>query len=145
MFGMIEIDGVKYIERTQVFPVDINITVNNQVLTSQRLVLPGVAPFVLKKLTRETLAAGVIAARRFKFKFGNTDGGVWYSAAGTGGANDRVVDTLIFGSGQFPYRLVPPVFYSSSANITYEIEDLSANVPYTISLAFHGAYLIPVE
>lgn len=143
MFGAIEIDGVRYIERVQSFPVDVNVTVGLSVLLNQRVVLPGVAPFLLKSLTRETIAANVIAARRFRFKFGNTDGGVYYTAAGVGGANDRVVDTLIFGNGQFPYLLVPPVFYSSSANILFEFEDLSNVVPYTTHITFHGSYLIP--
>ena len=144
MFGRVEIDGVEYIERVQSFPVDVAMTVGLATLLNQRVVLPGVAPFLLKSLTRETIAATVIAARRFRFKFGNTDGGIYYSSAGLGGANDRVVDTLIFGNGQFPYFLVPPVFYTPSANIIFEFEDLSNTVPYVTHITFHGSYLIPV-
>ena len=145
MFGLVNIDGKNYVERFVALPQDVVVTVQNQVLIGQRLVLPGVAPFVLKGLARESVAAGVIVARRFRFKFGNTDGGIWYSMSGTGGLNDRVVDTMIFGSGQFPFPVTPNIIYSSQASITYEIEDMAAAaVPYTIHMTFYGAFLIPV-
>ena len=65
-------------------------------------------------------------------------------AGGLGATTDRVVDTLCFGTGQFPYPVIPPIPYSAGANIMFEVEDLSNNAPYTINFAFHGAYLIPV-
>ena len=97
MFGVIEIDGVKYIERVQIFPAQQLVNADDQIIANQRVVLPGVAPFLLKGLTRNIIAAGVdqTAAFRFRFKFGNTDGGIFYSQAGVGGVSDRVVDTLI--------------------------------------------------
>ena len=145
MFGMVNIDGQNYVERFVALPHDEVITAANVVLTGRRLVLPGVAPFVLKGIARESIAAGVIVARRFRFKFGNTDGGTWYSMSGIGGLNDRVVDTMIFGSGQFPFPIVPNIMYGSQASITYEIEDMAAAaVPYTIHMTFYGAFLIPV-
>lgn len=144
MFGVVEIDGVKYIERYQAFPVDVVIVAANQILLNQSVVLPGVAPFLLKKLTRSIDAAGVVAARLFRFKFGNTDGGIYYTSAGLGGANDRVFDASMFGTGQFPFFLVPPIWYGANANIIYELEDVAAvGVPYNIRLTFHGSYLIP--
>ena len=84
------------------------------------------------------------AVRRFRFKLGNSDGATWYSASGVGGTTDRVLDTLIFGSGQFPFALIPPLFYSANANIQYEVEDVSNVVPYTIFFNFIGSYLLPV-
>lgn len=142
-YGIVTIDGIDYIERPQIFPDQLDVTVGNAITANQRVIMPGVAMFILKALTRESIAAGAIVQRRFRFRFGNTDGGIWYQYAGVGGVNDRVVDTLIFGSGQFPYPIVPHIPYATSANITYEVEDISNNVPYTIHFAFHGSYLIP--
>jgi len=145
MYGMIEINGKKYVERVQNFPFTVNVTVGLAVMLNQRLVLPGVANFLLKALSRDTLsAAGAPVVRRFKFKFGNSDGGIYYSAAGVGGVNDRVVDTSIFGTGQFPYYFIPGIFYGMNSNIMFEIEDLSNTVPYLIEGTFHGSYLMPV-
>jgi hypothetical protein len=143
VYGMIEIDGKQYIERYQCFPLDLTVTSNLQIFTQQRIVLPGVAPFLLKALTRDTIVAGASTVRRFKFKLGNTDGNVWYSGAGVGGTNDRVVDSLIFGDGRFPFPLIPHIFYGSTASIIFEVEDISSGAPYTISFGFHGSYLIP--
>ena len=143
-FGTVVIDGQSYIERAQVFPVDINVTQNLQILTQQRVTLPGVANYLLKGLTREVTVAGVSSDRRFKFRLGNSDGTTWYIAGGIGATTDRVVDTLIFGTGQFPYAIIPPIPFSAGANIVFEIEDLSAQSPYVINIAFHGSYLIPV-
>lgn len=143
-YGVVTIDNQQYIERAQIFPADINITVNYQVLTQQRVTLPGVANFLLKGLTRETTINGISQPIRFKFRLGNSDGTTWYVAGGLGATSDRVVDTLIFGTGQFPYAVIPPIPYSAGANIMFEIEDLSGNAPYVINLAFHGSYLIPV-
>jgi hypothetical protein len=144
-YGVVTIDGQDYVERAQVFPAIVNITTNNQILIAQRVVLPGVANFLLKGLTRETVdALGFSQALRFRFRLGNSDGGTWYISAGIGEPNDRVIDTAVFGTGQFPFVLIPPIPYSAGANITYEIEDVSGQAPYVINLAFHGSYLIPV-
>lgn len=143
-YGVVTIDNQQYIERAQVFPANLDITANLQVLTSQRVTLPGVANFLLKGLTREVTVSGVSSSRRFRFRLGNSDGTTWYMAGGLGATTDRVVDTLCFGTGQFPYPVIPPIPYSAGANIMFEVEDLSNNAPYTINFAFHGAYLIPV-
>ena len=139
----VTINGKSYIERPQFFPLDVAVTVAGQYLQNQRLNLPGLAPFRLKALTRQVIAAGVAATNPFKFKLGNTEGGVWYCGAGIGGVNDLVVDTLIFGNGQFPFPIIPSIIYESNASIMFEIQDISLSVPYTISLAFEGTYLFP--
>jgi hypothetical protein len=143
-YGIVEIDGQQYVERAQVFPADLNVTTNFQIFTQQRVTLPGVANFLLKGLTRETTANGVSSAIRFKFRLGNSDGLTWYISGGLGSLTDRALDTLVFGSGMFPYPIIPPIPYSAGANIVFEVEDISGAAPYTINFAFHGSYLIPV-
>lgn len=143
-FGQITIDGQQYIERAQIFPANLDITQNLQVLAQQRVTLPGVANFLLKGLTREVTVNGISSSRRFRFRLGNSDGTTWYFSGGLGAISDRVVDTLCFGTGQFPYPIIPPIPYSAGANIMFEVEDLSSLAPYTINFAFHGSYLIPV-
>jgi len=145
-YGIVTIDGKQFIERAQIFPVTLNITQNLQVLTQQRVTLPGVANFLLKGLTREvTDNNGVSANSRFLFRLGNSDGMTWYFSGGLGSVTDRVIDTCCFGTGQFPYVLIPPIPYSAAGTIMFEVEDISRAAPYTINFAFHGAYLIPVS
>ncbi len=145
MYGILEIGGKKYIERAQIFTAQQLINVNLQVVPNLRLVLPGVANFLLKGLTRTTVVAGAAAARLFRFKLGNTDGANWYMSAGLGGANDRILDPLCFGDAQFPFPIIPGILYGASSSILYEVEDVSNNQPYTIFFAFHGSYLVPYE
>ena len=141
-YGTVQIGGKTYIEREQSFPLEVSVTVNLG-LTKGSLVLPGTADFWLKALTRETVVAGASTARRFKFRLGNSDGSTWYQSGGAGGTTDRVIDTLLFGSGQFPFVLNPYIYYGASSSIQYEIEDISNNQPYTIYFNFRGSYLIP--
>jgi hypothetical protein len=143
VLGQVTINGVTYQERYQCFPLDVQMT-PNLVLTSQRVSLPGIAPFRLKALTRTTFnAEGVATAYAFKFKFGNTEGGVWYCGAPVGEINDRVVDTLIFGDGKLPFPVIPSIIFDTNAAIMYEVEDISDST-YTISFGFHGTFLFPV-
>ena len=144
-YGVVTIDGQNYVERAQIFPFDLNMTRNLQVLTGQRLSLPGVANYLLKGLTREVTINGVPQVRRFKFRLGNSDGTTWYFSGGIGSSTERVLDTNCFGTAQFPYPLIPPITYSAGANIMFEVEDVSGNTPYVINFAFHGSYLIPVQ
>jgi hypothetical protein len=66
--------------------------------------------------------------------------------AGVGGTTDSVIDTLVFGNGQFPYVLDPPIPYTISATIRCTVEDILANgFPYTIFFGFQGAWLMPVS
>ena len=141
----VTINGKSYIERPQFFPLDLAVSTNGIYLQNQRLNLPGLAPFRLKALTRDTTVAGVSTPCRFKFKFGNTEGGVWYCGAGIGGVNDLVVDTLLFGNGQFPFPVIPSIIYESSASIMFEVQDISMLAPYTISFCFEGTYLFPAN
>ena len=143
-YGVIEIDGQEYIERAQIFPQDVAVNTNFQIQTQLRVTLPGVANFLLKGLTREVTVAGSSQPRRFKFRLGNSDGQTWYISGGVGATSERAVDTLVMGSGMFPYPLIPPIPYSAGANIVFEVEDISGNAPYMINFAFHGSYLIPV-
>lgn len=143
-YGVVTIDGQQFVERAQIFPMDVTISTNYQILTQQRLTLPGVANFLLKGLTRETTQNGISTNIRFKFRLGNSDGSTWYIAGGVGSSTERAVDSLVFGSGMFPYPVIPPIPYSAGANIVFEVEDISGQAPYVINFAFHGAYLIPV-
>ncbi len=146
MYGMIEINGKKYIERQQTFQATVSVTSAGQQILNQSLVLPGVADFLLKARVRTVVnAAGTQAYNLFQYREGNTDGGVWYMAAGTGSTNDKVLDPLVFGTGAFPFPIVPPVFYSKTASIMYDIIDVSLTVPYTIYIGWIGSYLIPTQ
>jgi hypothetical protein len=150
MYGVVEIDGNRYLERWQIIPFQQLINVNNQVVQAN-VSLPGIYDFRLKALTRDILDADNLSNLvdyRFRCRIGNTDGDIRYSQGGVGSITDRVLDTLMFGTGQFPYPVVPPIFYGKNASIILELEDLTGNAAeanYTIVMAFHGAYLIPVN
>lgn len=160
-FGLITLDGVDYIERPQVFCLEVYIAERYQTYTNLRLTLPGVADFLLKGLTRDTLIPPGIPDpthpqnqdRRFRFRVLNGEGSTWFFSGGLGLFDDRVIDTLCFGSAQFPYPLIPAVPVHASGSLIFEIEDLGVfggsndpdYYPYTIYLAFHGTYLIPAN
>ena len=150
-YGQVTINGKNYTERIQIFPLEVDVTSNGQILTGS-LQLPGVANFRLKGLTRVVVKThAVSSACPFKFRLGNSDGSVWYSQGGVngtlgtnspaGGSIDRVLDSLMFGNGQFPFPLVVPLYYSASGSIRWEVEDVSSNSTYTIYFGFHGSYL----
>ena len=157
-FGVVTLNGLQFIERPQIFTTDITIHSTNQVFTNQRLTLPRVADFLLKGLTRDILIGNPNAGqelsqdRRFRFRMVSAEGTVWFFTGGLGIFDDRVVDTLCFGSAQFPYMLIPPIPVDASGSLIYEVEDLGAPTgapanyyPYTIYFAFHGSLLIPAE
>lgn len=144
MDGIVQIGGQNFTERWQILPFEQSITVGLQTINPISVPLPGSYAFLLKAITRETVSsAGASVDRRFKVRFGNSDGGIWYSQAGRGGTTDRVMDTLICGSGPFPYVVIPELFFSPNSSIMMEIEDVSNTVPYTIAFAFHGSFLLP--
>ena len=150
MYGVVTIDGAQYLERWQIIPFQQAITVNNQVL-SVKIPLPGVYDFRLKGLTRDILInsnmQSNLAGPRFSARLGNTDGDVRYSQGGLGSTTDLVLDTLLFGNAQFPYPVIPPIFYGKNAAIILDLQDVTGAAtatPYTIVFAFHGSYLIPV-
>lgn len=157
-YGVITLDGVQYIERPQIFTLELPITTQFQVYTNQRLTLPGVADFLLKGLTRDTLVPGPpdpgdnqSQDRTFRFRLLGAEGSTWYFSGGLGVFDDRVIDSLCFGNAQFPYPLIPPIPVHASGSLMFEIEDIGIfgspmdpdYYPYTIHLAFHGSYLIP--
>lgn len=145
MYSVLEINGKKYVERAISFQATVSVTSAGQQILNQSLVLPGVADFLLKARVRSVVnAAGTLAFNLFTYREGNTDGGVWYMSAGTGSTNDKILDPLVFGTGAFPFPVVPPVFFSKTASIMYDIIDVSQTVPYTIYLGWLGSYLIPV-
>lgn len=162
IYGMITLDGIDYIERHQVFVADIQIDSLLQVKTNQRLTLPGVANFLLKGLTRDVTLPSPpnlpgqfpsSVERIFRFRIVNSEGTSWFMTAGLGIFDDRVVDSLCFGSGQFPFPVIPPVPVHATGSLIYEIEDTILStpgpipnpIPYIIHLGFHGSYLFPVE
>jgi hypothetical protein len=143
-YGTVQINGKTYVEREQTFPLDLTMDVALGV-KRPTLAFPGTADFWLKALTRETTVAGASADRRFKFRFGNSDGSTWYQSGGNGGSTDRVIDTCIFGNGPFPYVLNPYIFYAASGSIPMEVEDIANATDYVIHFAFRGSYLIPAS
>ena len=152
VYGQVTVDGLSYVERPQLFVVDVRIDQPGQVLTGQRLTLPGVADFLLKGLTRVVIAAvepNIIQDRIFRFRLVNAEGTTWYFTGGLGIFDDRVISPLCFGSGQFPFPLIPPVPVHANGSLIFEVEDYPPEpagppaYPYTIHMGFHGAYLIP--
>lgn len=152
VYGQVVVDGINYIERHQLFVVDVDITTPQQTMTNLRLTLPGVTDFLLKGLSRDiTIPNSPISHNRlFRFRLVNSEATTWFFTGGLGIFDDRVVDTLCFGSGQFPWPVIPPVPVHATGSLVFEIEDIQAlptgmpAYPYTIHLGFHGAYLIPV-
>ena len=142
--GTVTINGVEYQERYQMFPAQFTVAVGLSLTQNLSLNFPGIAGFLLKGLTRTVIAAGVVAANPFAFRFSNSDGSVNYIGGGINAVNDRVVDSLIFGSGQFPKILIPHIYFTPTGTLQYEIQDLSNVVPYTIYFGFEGSLLLPV-
>ena len=122
---------------------------NNQTIQAN-VSLPGIYDFRLKGLTRDILDASNksdLVNYRFSCRIGNTDGDIRYAQGGIGSTTDLVLDTLMFGTGQFPYPVVPPIFYGKNASIILQLQDLTGAAtgsPYTAVFGFHGSYLIPV-
>ena len=136
MFGRVEIGGRKYIERFWTYTNITTLTANQIFL--QRLVLDGEADFLLKLLCRSSTGA-------FRIRLGTSDSGIWFSGAGTqptgGSGNDRVLDSLIFGNGQFPFPVIPHIWFPKSASIIMDLQDTSG-AGNTIEFAFHGSKLV---
>lgn len=149
MYGELTINGQTYIERNITLFQDVTVTAASEVIRNRRVQLPGTAPFVCKGLVRVTLtAAGVdiTATQRFRFRYGNNDGNIWYVVPGVGGTNDRAIDLLMFGPNRaFPGLTLPFNYFTPNSVIPFEVEDINgaANVPYTIQLGFIGSYLFP--
>ncbi len=108
----------------------------NATLADARIVLDGEADFLWKLNTRSATGA-------FRIRFGISDSGIWFSSAGNvqGGGNDRVLDSLIFGNGQFPFPVVPHIWIPRSGSLIMDLQDISGN-SNTIEFAFHGSKLV---
>lgn len=106
----------------------------NQVLSNQRIVVNGDAPFRLKLLTR--VKTGDFRIRLFDSQ------NHYYSSSGEGGTNDRVRDACIMGDGQLPVIIVPHIDIPAGGYIGFDLEDISA-APNTVHLAFIGAKVYP--
>ena len=150
VYGQVTYDGVTYIERHQLFVAEHDIPSPNVILTGLRLTLPAVADFLLKGLGRDfTIPNSPISHnRRFRFRIVNAEGTTWFFSGGLGVFDDRIIDVLCFGNAQFPFPLIPPVPVHASGSLIYNIEDMGVDAgpgtwPYTIHIAFYGAYLIP--
>jgi hypothetical protein len=154
-YGVVTLDGTQYIERFQIFVMENTLTAPNQVMTNQRLTMPGIANFLLKGMTRDITIPNAIGSqnRRFRFRILNQEGSTSFFSGGLGMYDDRVFDNIAFGSGQFPYQIIPPIPVSSNGTLIYEIEDAGLqdvagvpnSFPYTIHFGFIGTYLIPVN
>jgi hypothetical protein len=156
-YAVVTIEGIEYKEQAQLFVLDVVVSAQLQVFTNQRLTLPGVANFLLKGLSRDitgypqtgppTDIATVQEA--FRFKLYNSEGTTWFFSGGLGIFDDRVFDNMCFGSGQFPFPLIPPIPVQANGSLIFELEDMGfrvpSNYPYTVHLGFHGAYLIPLD
>ena len=152
----ITINKQQYTERLQVFGATVTVSAPYQI-TLGRLILPGVNNFLLKGLTAEALLnldpypgePGAIPNPNglpWKFKLGNSESGIWYFSGGIGASDERVIDSSVFGTGQYPYPLIQPILFSAGASILYEVEDaagLPVGFTYTIFMGFHGSYLTP--
>lgn len=152
--GIFTINGTQYIEKVQIFPIWLQGITSNQLLLNQQVATPGNYMFRLKALTRLTLVAtsGIFAptVRPFLFRLGGTSDTSWYTGGAvplntSGVQTDRVLDTNMFGTGQFPFPLIPDILFPAGSNITFEVQDVSNNGPYDLHLAFHGTYLIPIN
>jgi hypothetical protein len=134
MYGRLNIGGKNYIERFWTY-TNITVLTANQILTS-RIVLDGEADFLLKLNCRDSTGA-------FRIRLGTSDAGIWFSSCGNvqGGGNDRVLDTLFFGNGQFPFPVVPHIWFPRSAALIMDLQDISGS-GNTLEFAFHGSKLI---
>lgn len=139
-YGVITLDGKQYLERYQVFVMDVTIPVQNAAFVNQQFTLPGVAPFLLKGLTRDITEPGNPNSvdEIFLFRLQNGIGGLAIF-------DDRVVSNLCFGSAQFPFPLIPPVKIEATGSLIFDVIDLgfraAPNYPYIVHLAFQGTYL----
>lgn len=134
MYGRVNIGGKNYIERFWTYSNITTLTASSIVTT--KVVLDGEADFLLKLLCRSSTGA-------FRIRLGTSDSGIWFSSCGVvqGGGNDRVLDSLIFGNGQFPFPVVPHIWFPKSGSLIMDLQDTSGS-SNTIEFAFHGSKLV---
>lgn len=134
MYGRLQIGGKNYLERFWTY-TNITTLTANQLLTA-RIVLDGEADFLLKLQC-------VSSTGLFRVRLGTSDSGLWFSSAGnvSGGGNDRVLSTLYFGNGQFPFPVVPHIWFPRSAALLMDLQDVSGG-GNVLEFAFHGSKLV---
>jgi hypothetical protein len=135
MYGRLNIGGRNFIERFWTYTNITTLTANE--ITTTNIVLDGEADFLLKLNTCSSTGS-------FRIRLGTSDSGIWFSSAGNalGGGNNRVLSTLFFGNGQFPFPVVPHIWFPRTAAIIMDLEDVSG-FGNTLEFAFHGSKLIP--
>lgn len=148
--GVFQIAGNNYIEKVQIFPIWLQNIASNALLLNQQVATPGNYMFRLKALTRLTVVGGVPTVRPFLFRLGGTSDTSWFTGGAvplntSGVQTDRILDSNMFGTGQFPFPLIPDILFPAGSNITFEVQDISNNGPYDLHLAFHGTYLVPLD
>ena len=119
-WGAITLDGRVYMEQPQIYVFDQQIDFPYEILDSLRMSLPGVADFLLKGLTRDVTLPGRPGGsvdQGFRFRLWNAEGNPWYFGGGLGVFSERVIDTMCFGTAQFPYPLIPPVRYPATGDM----------------------------
>ena len=141
--------GKKWIKKPFVYDAIQQVTVDNQYIQNAQISLLGQSAFILTQMTRTIISnatlADITATRRFLFKLKNSRGAEVYSSGGNNATQDMVLDNLIFGNGQFPVLMLPPIPFEPSGSIQFEIQDLgvaTAN-PYTIYFGYKGWLLLP--
>lgn len=147
-YGIVQIGNQTFIERFKVFSTIVNVTSNGQIQPSLSLALPAVANFWLKGLSRVIIKANAEVTNGscpFMFRFGNSDGNIWYNSGGTGGTSDYTIDSNIFGSAKFPYPIIPHALFYLNGSIPFQVQDISNNASYDIHIGFHGSYLLPAN
>ena len=135
-YGIVEYNGKRYFEKFHVYPATVALTAL-QVLNNQRVVMQGEADFLLKDI--RAYSPDTDGLNSFEIRLGNSDG-TWFSSAGVGGANDRVLGSLLCGDAQFPGLVIPYILYSRTGAITFDIAELS-NAAYSIAFAFVGSLI----
>ena len=141
--------GKKWVKKPFWYVSQQVINLNNQFIGNGQVSLLGTYPMILYYMTRTTILNATLvdqtATRRFLFKLKNSRADEVYSSGGNNSTQDLVLDNLIFGTGQFPIVLNPPIPFEPNGSIQYEIQDLgdgTAN-PYTIYFGFRGWLLMP--
>lgn len=135
----VQIGNKIYNSRPLSYPVPPIVVTGSGIVTVQ-LSLPGRASYVMENITRASIAAGVdvTAARRFLINWLNSDNNLYYQAAGVGQTSNMVVDSTVFGTPSFPKPIGDGVLLTSTATLTFNVQDLSLVVPYTIYLTVDG-------
>ena len=146
--SVISIDGAKYLERLVILPQEVNVSTGLQVLQSQRLVLPGIASFMLKGLTRDTIVQGVnsvsvtnpcsgyTSAPTVTFSASNVANGVTALGYAVIDAAGNVIGVVVTNPGN--YTVAPTITFTGGAGAnaaaTANIGGISIRRPFKFRL-----------